>query len=123
GAGRVQGPGGGVAPHLRAEPAGLEAEGADPGTDEDVRYRVTVADGKHGTAIPLVEQPHRGGPRRLHPQHSPSLQCLPGGTIPPDPPCSWGDCPSPHSPPAPLRGGCPFRPTPRSPWGALSFPH
>ena len=53
---------------------------ADTGTDKDVRHRITVADGKYGAAIPLIEQPHRGGPRRLYPQHSPSLH----GGIPAD---------------------------------------
>src|SRR5208337_3371485 len=62
-----------VPPHLRAEPAGLEAEGADTGTDEDVRHRIAIADGEQRAAIPLIEQPNRGGPRRLHPQHNPSL--------------------------------------------------
>src|SRR5689334_24917836 len=27
-----------------------------------------------------------------------------GGRSPPDPPCSWGDCPSPQTPLGPLRG-------------------
>src|SRR6185437_8156277 len=90
--------------------ARLEAERADPGTDEDVRHRIPIADGKHGPAIPLVEQPHRGGPRRLHPQHSPSLQCFPGGTIPPRPPPLLGGPIPPHPPCGCLRPPHPLPP-------------
>ena len=52
---RLQPSPGGVPPHLRAQPAGLETQGADPRADEDVRHRVAIADGKHGAAIPLIE--------------------------------------------------------------------